>query len=146
MFLHLHVHRLEFQMNCSVHFWTSSLSLFIDWVRLWTEKGIKDGFQQTVKFETLAQISYTPSLPRHFGKYEIETFGLLWDICLIFMVFRWSLTVKEELKLASWIIKIVAKLSPSLNSSFSLELRWLYYQLDPASHPVKYQIDMIGAR
>ena len=33
--------------------------------------------KKTVKFETLAQISQTPSLPRHFGTYKIGTFGLL---------------------------------------------------------------------
>ena len=44
------------------------------------------------------------------------------------------------------LFKVFAKLSPSSNSSFNLELRWLYYQLDSATNQVKYQIDMIGAR
>ena len=46
----------------------------------------------------------TPSLPLKFGTYVY-----------FFMVFRWLLTVKVQLKLSSWIIKIVQVLTKVIN-------------------------------
>ena len=89
----------------------------------------------------------------HFQRYSLYNFWCLFDIFLTF-IWNFSDIFFGYFLIFSYIIflTLFTKLSPSSNSSFSWELRWLswqYYELDPAvhppNHPVKYQIGKFQA-